>query len=98
MKRVVYHRLAAKELIESALFYDERRTGLGDEFLTEVEAVSEFVREQPELGRPGAHGTRSFPTKRFPFRIVYAFQPDRIWIVAVAHLSRRPGYWARRLD
>ena len=97
MKRVVYHRLAARELVESALFYDERRTGLGDEFLTEVEAVLEFIREQPELGQPGAHGTRSFPGKRFPFRNVYEIQPDRIWIVAVAHLSRRPGYWATRL-
>ncbi len=98
MMRVVYHRLAARELVDSALFYDGRRAGLGDEFLTEVEAVVEFVRAQPELGQLGSHGTRSFPTKRFPFRVVYEIQPDRIWIVAVAHLSRRPGYWARRLS
>ena len=29
---------------------------------------------------------------------IYEDQPDRIWIVAVAHLSRRPGYWAQRLE
>jgi hypothetical protein len=29
--------------------------------------------------------------------MVYVLQPDRVWIVAVAHLSRKPGYWARRL-
>jgi hypothetical protein len=39
------------------------------------------------LGRLGCHGTRSFPTKRFPFRLVYEVQPDRIWIVAVAQLA-----------
>jgi len=33
MKRVVYHRLAAKELIDSALFYDQCRSGLGGNFL-----------------------------------------------------------------
>jgi hypothetical protein len=98
MKRVAYHRLAAKELIESALFYDHRRAGLGEEFLTEVDRVVEFIRGHLELGRPGRHGTRSFPTKRFPFRIVYEVQPDRIWIVAVAHLSRKPGYWGRRVE
>jgi plasmid stabilization system protein ParE len=98
MKRVAYHRLAAKELIDSALFYDHRRAGLGEEFLTEVDAVLAFIRAHPELGRPGRHGTRSYPTKRFPFRLVYEVEPDRIWIVAVAHLSRRPGYWARRLE
>lgn len=97
MKRVVYHRLAAAELIESARFYDQRRARLGDEFLTAVGAVLEIIRTQPELGRRGLHGTFSFRTKRFPFRVVYELQPDRIWIVAVAHLSRRRGYWARRV-
>ncbi len=97
MKRVAYHRLAAAELIESASFYDQRRLGLGDEFLSAVEAVLELIRAQPELGRRGLHGTLSFRTKRFPLRIVYELQPDRVWIVAVAHLSRKPGYWARRL-
>ncbi len=38
MKRVVYHRRAAAELLESARFYDQRRAGLGDEFLTAVDA------------------------------------------------------------
>ena len=97
MKRVAYHRLAAAELIESARFYDQRRPGLGDEFLSAVDAVQELIRAQPQLGRRGLLGTFSFRTRRFPFRIVYELQPDRIWIVAVAHLSRRPGYWARRL-
>jgi toxin ParE1/3/4 len=98
MKRVAYHRLAAAELIESARFYDRRRTGLGDEFLSAVDAVLELIQAQPQLGRRGLLGTLSFRTRRFPFRIVYELQPDRTWIVAVAHLSRRPGYWARRLE
>ena len=97
MQRVAYHLLAAAELIESARFYDQRRRGLGDEFLLAVEAVQELIRTQPQLGRRGFLDTSSFRTKRFPFRIVYEVQPDRIWIVAVAHLSRRPGHWARRL-
>ena len=98
MKRVAYHRLAAAELIESARFYDRRRTRLGDEFLSAVEAVQELIRTQPQLGRRGLLGTLSLRTRRFPFRVVYELQLDRIWIVAVAHLSRRPGYWARRLE
>lgn len=97
MKRVAYHRRAAAELIESARFYDQRRAGLGDEFLSAVDAVLELIRSQPELGRRGLMGTLNLRTKRFPLRVVYELQPDRIWIVAVAHLSRRPGYWTRRL-
>ncbi len=97
MKRVAYHRLAAAELIESARFYDRHRSKLGDEFLSAVGAVQELIRTHPQLGRLGILGTLSFRTRRFPYRVVYELQPDRIWIVAVAHLSRRPGYWARRL-
>lgn len=97
MKRVAYHRLAAAELIESTRFYDARRTGLGDEFLSAVDSVLDLIRSHPELGRRGLMGTLSLRTKRFPFRIVYELQPDRLWIVAVAHLSRRPGYWVRRM-
>jgi toxin ParE1/3/4 len=97
MKRVAYHRLAAAELLESARFYDQRRSGLGDQFLAAVETVQELIRAQPQLGRRGLLDTFSFRPRRFPFRIVYELQPDRTWIVAVAHLSRRPGYWARRL-
>lgn len=97
MKRVAYHQLAAAELIESARFYDQRRPGLGDEFLSAVEALQELILTQPQLGRRELLGTLSFRIQRFPFRIVYELQRDRIWIVAVAHLSRKPGYWTRRL-
>ena len=48
--RVVYPRLAARELIDSALFYDRRRVGLGDGFLREVEVVLELSRQEPDAG------------------------------------------------
>ena len=98
MKRVVYHCLAAKEHIKSAVFYEKRRLALGDEFISEIAATILRIQRQPELGRVGKHGERGRRVKRFPFRIVYEIQPDRIWIVAVAHLSRRPGYWLRRVN
>jgi hypothetical protein len=97
MKPVVYHRLAASELIKSAEFYERRVPKLGENFLLAVEQMLSRIRLDPELGKPGKLGTWSRKTKRFPFRIVYLEQPDRFWIVAVAHLSRRPNYWTRRL-
>jgi hypothetical protein len=32
----------------------------------------------------------------FPYSLVYRIQGDEIRIVAVAHHSRRPGYWVER--
>jgi plasmid stabilization system protein ParE len=97
MKPVAYHRLAANELIKSAEFYERRNPTRGEAFLSAVETALPKIQRNPELGKLGSLGTRSWKTKRFPFRIVYLEQTDRFWIVAVAHLSRKPDYWTRRL-
>ena len=98
MKYVAYHQLAAKELIESASFYEQRREFLGEEFLEEVDLAVEAILKNPNFGRFGKSNTLSQRMKRFPFRIIYRVQPERIWIVAVAHLARMPGYWANRVQ
>ena len=98
MKPVVYHRLADIELAKSAVFYERRREFLGEAFLNAVEETLVEIQNHSNLGHPGKFSTRSWRTKRFPFRMVYLEAPDRIWIVAVAHLSRRPNYWLERLD
>lgn len=98
MKPVAYHRLAESELVASARFYERRREFLGDNFLNLVEDTLVKIQTNPDLGRPGKFHTRSWKTSRFPFRIVYLEQPERIWIVAVAHLSRKPNYWSERLE
>jgi hypothetical protein len=39
---------------------------------------------------------RAAPLHRFPYALIYEDFPDRVWIAAVAHYSRRPGYWSHR--
>ena len=97
MQSVIYHRLAENELVESARFYEARRDFLGEGFLDLVEEAVAELRAQPAWGTPGKFGTRSWKVRRFPFRLVYLEQPRGIWIVAVAHLSRKPDYWLDRL-
>ena len=66
MKRVVYHRRAAAELLESARFYDQRRAGLGDEFLTRW-TPGEVIAGATGTGKSGPSGTLISRTWRFPF-------------------------------
>lgn len=98
MKPAKYHPLAESEQNGSAAFYEERRSFLGDDFLDSIEETLVKIRNAPTMGRPGKVGTRSWKVRRFPFRIFYLVHPDRIWIVAVAHLSRKPDYWLHRID
>jgi len=86
-------------LIQSAKFYERRNPALGEAFLSITAAILPKIQSNPELGKIGKLGTHSRKTKQFPFRIVYLEELARfwIWIVAVAHLSRKPDYWIRRL-
>ncbi len=34
--------------------------------------------------------------QRFPFGLIYRIDPEKIFIIAVAHLHRRLGYWKSR--
>ena len=63
-----------------------------------MDAARDKIRANPKRGRVEKLGLRSFKVRRFPCRLFYALEPDRLWIVAVAHLSRRPGYWVRRVN
>ena len=50
MERVSFHRLAGRELIDAALFYDVESPGLGYAFLDEVEHCTRAITEFPEAG------------------------------------------------
>jgi plasmid stabilization system protein ParE len=98
VRRVAYHRLAARELLEGVRYYDRQVPGVGEQFLSEVERVLAFIKAEPLLGRIEGERRRSWPVHRFPYRIVYELDPERFRIIAVAHMSRRPGYWKRRVE
>ncbi len=97
MKRVVIQADAEIEFWEALEYYETQRAGLGGEFRNEFEAALDRVRENPlAYAIEDDSGVRFCPLHRFAYMLVYFDQEDRIWIVAVAHQHRRPGYWARR--
>lgn len=68
-----------------------------DDFINEIERALGLLRQFPALGEGGgARKARSFPLHGFPYSLIYRLQGDTIRIIAVAHQSRRPAYWAGR--
>ena len=55
-----------------------------------------LVAEDPGLGKPTSRGRRLFPMHHFPYSLVYRAEDEGVRIGAVAHQSRRPGYWRAR--
>ncbi|MEX1103396.1 MAG: type II toxin-antitoxin system RelE/ParE family toxin [Dehalococcoidia bacterium] len=57
------------------------------------------IREFPEAGSPDAfRGVRSVYIFGFDYALVYVIEDRWATIIAVAHTSRRPGYWRDNLD
>ena len=58
----------------------------------------ELIEAYPEIGeeRRGRHPSRQFSVLGFPYKVVYRICPQDTYVVAVAHTSRRPGYWKNR--
>ena len=96
MTRVSYHPLADQELSAAALFYHRQAPGLGSAFLDEVERAEALLVSFPEAGRPPHGEIRRFEVRRFPFDLIYEVRSDELWILAVAHQRRKPGYWRDR--
>jgi toxin ParE1/3/4 len=59
--------------------------------------VMELLLENPQLGATVEGEIRHFVLRRFPFSVVYAVVGQTIYVLAVAHGSRGPGYWKSRL-
>jgi plasmid stabilization system protein ParE len=54
------------------------------------------VCEYPQSGAPLGGPNRRYLVQRFPYGLIYREEGDRIFILAVAHLRRRPEYWRGR--
>lgn len=88
---------AAAELADAALFCTEKFGRLvTDNFLEAFESKVQLIAQFPGLGTATSKGRRLFPIGRYPFSMLYRVEGGVIRISAIAHHSRRPGYWSRR--
>jgi hypothetical protein len=94
--RIEFHPEAFEEMLESARFYEARAEGLGGDFLAAVEETTRRIEQFPEAAPIVKSGVRNRLVFGFPFTILYERQEDVIWIAAVMHQHRKPGYWKDR--
>ena len=97
MKPLLIEGQAELELAGSVTFYEERKSGLGLDFERATREALRKIGSFHDRWPLGKYGTRHYLMERFPFLIHYLDMPDRIWIVAFAHTSRKPNYWKTRI-
>lgn len=87
---------AEDELAEAVLWYQNRRKGLGTEFLKEAERVFQTIEENPRQYQVVHLDIRRANLRRFPYSVYYVIHQDTVGILAVHHNSRDPLRWKWR--
>lgn len=95
--RVLFHRLAAREYRAARQWYRQRSVEVASAFGVAVDrAIDRMVEDAESL--PVLTGPYRYArVARFPYVLVLRrLEAAVVMVIAVAHTSRRPGYWRRR--
>jgi plasmid stabilization system protein ParE len=96
MSEIFFRPEAADDLAVAYRWYEDRRPGLGEEFLGVVDAAVEQILRTPAAFPVVHRDVRRALTRRFPFGIFFRDEPGRIVILAVFHGRRDPRTVQRR--
>jgi plasmid stabilization system protein ParE len=96
VRRARFLEPAKLELLAEVAYYNAKEPGLGQRFLSSVQEVTARALSFPLTGSPATQNTRRMFLRGFPFAIVYRPDEEGVVIIALAHHSRRPGYWRER--
>jgi plasmid stabilization system protein ParE len=87
---------AQTELDQAFEWYETQQKDLGVQFLNEFDAAVRRIISYPESYILIEKDIRRCLVKRFPYGILYGRDADKIIVIAVAHLHRKPDYWTNR--
>ena len=93
---------AIAEIVDAAAWYRARRPGLDEELLAEIDRVLPLVAVSPASfpqlrDVPKDLVIRRALLPRFPYAIMFMELGTDFRVLAVAHTSRKPGYWLDRV-
>ena len=88
---------AEQDLDEAYAWYEDRRIGLGEEFLSSVDACIQFICRNPEIREVVHKSYRRALVRRFPYAVFYEYLEGQVVVYSVFHTAREPEKWRRRL-
>lgn len=88
---------AEQDILKAYNWYENRRPGLGEEFLRCLDASLEQIRRMPEIHAKVHQEYRRALIRRFPYAVFYEYGASGIVVYSVFHTSRDPARWRERL-
>ncbi|MBI4690286.1 MAG: type II toxin-antitoxin system RelE/ParE family toxin [Nitrospirae bacterium] len=96
--KVIVRPEAEDDLKEAFSWYEDKRTGLGYDFLLQVDAGINFIDRNPAIHPTEYKETRKHLIKRFPYKIIYLVEGNKIIVLAVIHGKRSPELIKKRIN
>jgi len=78
-------------------WYESRRPGLGEDFLSSVDACVQAICRTPEMYAKVHEDYRRALIRRFPYVVFYEYAHGMVTIYGVFHAARDPQKWRQRL-
>ena len=99
-RRLIVRPEAEADITDGAVWYDSRDTGLGREFISEVQsAIARALRNPQSFTRVRRNPTvRRVLARLFPYRVFFIVRPDAIVVIAVIHAARHDRVWKHRAE
>jgi toxin ParE1/3/4 len=97
--KLIIKREAQIDLDEIFVWYEEKKIGLGFEFIEEFDKLTAKILNNPYFAAIITGDARAASPKRFPYDVVYRIDvlQKEIRVIAVSHQSRKPGWFKKRL-
>jgi toxin ParE1/3/4 len=95
--RVVFRRAAKSEFEDAAVWYDQQRNGLGEEFIVEIEEAVSRAAATPARYPIIFGDIRRTVARRFPYSVYFRIRTNSLVVLAVFHGRRNPSIWQRRV-
>jgi plasmid stabilization system protein ParE len=93
---LIVRREAERDIKKAFDWYEEQRSGLGGEFLGQIEAVFERIEDNPELYESVFKSVRRALVRRFPYSVYFLLVNGDPVVIAVLHQRRSPVRWRGR--
>jgi hypothetical protein len=90
------HPGAEADYLNSLAWYRDRSFPTSLKFDNAFWQAVQAVEDSPERWPVYFSDFRRYTLHQFPFSIVYRIEPPRVFVLAVVHGRRRPGYWKDR--
>lgn len=87
--RVIIRPKAEADLQKARAWYESQRAGLGDELLAEVRRAVRLLATDPERRSFYYRDFRRLLTRRFPYKLFYRVEGDRVIVFRILHAKRK---------